>query len=251
MRVAAWLVVAALAGGGCFTRHDAPGTLPNEALTVVRLDVAPVKSETVDDAGEAITGEGTLTTVRWSGGAFSSFSRFGTISGITGSLAMGWLGGDAASRSETGEAKRFYADIELGGMIMPLYTGGKRAVASLAGDFGIGISRDDRYGYAGGRAALGSFTRTLGVDLLYRRRFGETTGNPGAHEDRFGAVISVRPGARRVVSLQLGVELVLGDQRILDGDGMEVADDELLLKGRYRMIAVTLGIGGGAPRQAR
>ena len=230
-----WLVIlvgAALAG--CVGSLHWPGTLAGAAQGSFQLDSGKVESKTVHADGTPDTRTGVLTSVRYAAGVAMAMSKYGTLSGIEMATAGGYLGGDAP--------KHAYLESEIGGMIQPLLVRAGPAVIGVLGDFGVGFTLDDRYTYAGTRLSVGPKGRTWGVDAAYRRRFGDTPGNEGAHEDRLTGGISFRPGKAKMRIVTLGLEYVRGDQRTLD-HGMEVARDDYLLRGRYTMMSVVLSIG--------
>lgn len=245
MRVA--LALTSILASGCFRSSDPPGTLPGEAIAAVQLDSTRLESTTVDTAGATVTRNGQLTTIRGAVGAFASVTRFGTMSGIEGSFALGNLSGDATQLEPMRESNSYYVDGELGGVIQPFYVAPKKVLIRLAGDFGIGFTRDDRYTYAGLRLGTGSRNRRFAIDASVRRHFGNVPGNDGAYEDRARAIVSIRPGKNKISVWQVGVELIRGDQRTLTSGGSEMGRDDYLLRGTYESIGLVLGYGGGAP----
>jgi hypothetical protein len=238
------LAVGAVAGAGCVeTARNVYGTLPGEAHGALSLTEASVKAKTVATDGSPSERTGLLTTVRYSVGAYFTFTRFGAMSGIEGTAALGWLTGDATRLDGTSEARNLYIDNEIGGAVQPFPI---LAAVRLTGDFGVGYTRDDRYTYAGGRLAIAPASRKIMLDLGIRRHFGDTPGNAGAHEDRFRAWISIRRKNRRS-TIHLGFDYIRGDQRTLV-NGMEMGADDYLLRGKYQMFAFTLGFGSAAAK---
>ncbi len=238
-------VVLALAAG-CVSDIHSPGTLPGEAQGAVALATGPVAADTVHADGTANQRAGMLTTVRYTLGVAIGMSRFGTMSGFEASLGTGWLTGDAAALEDGNPQKHFYVDSEFGGMIQPLALHLGPASARALVDFGVGTSIDDAYRYAGVRLGLGAYSRRWAADLGVRRRFGDTPGNDGAHEDHASATVTVRRAAQRR-TVHVGLEYVRGDQRTLAGTGREIAVDDYLLRGRYHVVSLVLGYGTADP----
>ncbi len=232
--------------GGCAHDIHTPGTLPGEAQGAVQLATGPLSAKTVHADGTVNQRGGVLTTVRYTLGIAIGMSRFGTMSGFESSVGAGWLVGDAARLEPDGAAKQFYVDSEFGGMLQPLALHLGSATARALVDFGVGTSIDDAYRYAGARLGVGAYSRRWALDLAVRRRFGDTPGNDGAHEDHASATVTFRR-ARQMRTVHVGVELVRGDQRTLDGGGREVAVDDYLLRGRYDGMFLTLGYGAADP----
>lgn len=242
-------LLALLASTGCLSalsKSDPPGTLPGEALFDLQVASDKVTTKTVDAANAPVERTGQLTTFRASLGGFAALSRFGTMSGIEGSFAMGWLNGEAAELDDMSDSRSLYIDGELGGVLQPFYFAPGGVLIRFLADFGLGFSRDDRYTYAGLRVGTGSVSRRFALDGSYRRHFGDTKGNEDAFEDRARVILSFRPGKENRAIWQVGIEYLRGDQRTLVM-GAEMADDDHLLRGQYHMVGLVLGFGGGIP----
>jgi hypothetical protein len=241
-------LLALLVAGCALPPSTPPGTFPGDANGAVTFHAATVESESVSTAGAPTTRTGQLFIVRAGGGQFVDLTRFGTLSGVELGFGIGGLRGDVTSIDDMAEtSKAFYFDAELGGVIQPLYTRVGSLRLALAGDFGLGFSVDDRYGYAGARVFTGAMSRKIAFDAGFRRRFGETPGNPDAHEDRARAILTIRYGKGRRRSFHAGVEVIRGDQRSLDSTGAERPRDDYLLRGRYEMASIVIGFGTAAP----
>jgi hypothetical protein len=236
-------LVAGVASAACSAAaHNVPGSLPGESHGAIGLTAAHVADDSVATDGTATSRTGTFTTFRYSAGALFTPTAFGTITGLEGTAALGWLAGDAAKVDDTHEGKSLYFETELGGVLQPFPF--SRVVRGTV-DYGIGYNVDDRYTYAGARLAIGPRSRTFLFDAGYRRHFGDTPGNPGAHEDRFRGWLTFRTRSKRTV-FQLGFDYVRGDQRTLDDTGGELPGDDYLFRGRYELFAITLGYGKAA-----
>lgn len=238
-------LAALVVAGGCAKELHAPGTLPGEAQGAVFVSTGPLSSHTVHEDGTDNVRDGVLTTVRYSAGVAIGMTRFGTLTGLEFSGGFGWISGDAASLEPDTEIYNAYADLEIGGIIQPIMWRLGPVNARALFDFGAGTSLDDRYLYAGARLGLGAHSRRWAVDLSARRRFGDTPGNRDAHDDRAGVFVTRRrSGGYRTV--HVGLELIRGDQRVLD-DGVERARDDYRLRGRYDAIMITIGYGAAEP----
>lgn len=228
-----------------YHKYNIPGTLPGEAHGVGELSVARVTATTVAPDGSGSERDGRLAILRYTGGMLIGVTRFGTAGGIDVSAGAGYLDGDAASVADDRDEKHIYLEGEVGGVMQPLRVTPGPVLLRLSADFGIGFTLDDRYTYAGGRFGIGSASGSFALDVTYRRRFGDVPGNPGAHEDRARALISLRPAQRKRRQYYAGVEWVRGDQRTLDAMGTEVSRDDYLLRGRYDMLVGVFAIGLG------
>ncbi|GEM_PF-4365173 len=239
VRLGAVLVIA-----GCSRSVYQPGTLAGEAQGALESQTSLVTSTTVHAAdGTENKRDGVLQTLRYSSGAYLGISRFGSMSGIEFTIAMGWLTGKAeALEDDAMEKNHFYIDNEYGGVIQPFSLSVAKIVFRLVGDFGVGWTRDDRYPYAGARFGFGSGTRRWAFDAQVRRRFGDVPGNEAAYEDHARAVITFRPGKENRTTVHVGVEYVRGDQRTIVG-GVEQGRNDYLLRGRYEMMSIVLAIG--------
>ncbi len=227
---------------GCFP-STVPGTLPGEAQGIMSIENGPAQADSVQADGSPSRRRGFLTRLAYHGGLMFGITRFGTMSGVEFGLGAGWLSGDAASLAPGAEENSVDINGELGGTLQPLSVASHGAVVRLAGDFGVGFDRDDRYTYAGAELGGGQASRRWALDLGYRRHFGDVPGNPGAHEDHLRATVSFRPAVDKPITLHLGLELIHGDQRTLDDRGMEVARDSYLFRGRYDLAMVVIGVG--------
>jgi hypothetical protein len=237
------IVLALLACAACSqAAHNVPGSLPGESHGAIGVTVAHVSADSVALDGTPTSRTGTLTALRYSIGGLFTPTMFGTISGLEATAAAGWLGGDAAQLDDDHDGRSLYFENELGGVLQPFPF--SRIVRATA-DFGIGYNLDDRYTYAGARLAIGPASRAVLLDTGYRRHFGDTPGNPGAHEDRFRGWLTLRTKSKRTV-FQLGFDYIRGDQRTLDATGMELPRDDYRFRGRYQMFAFTLGYGKAA-----
>lgn len=225
------LILVALAGCLDDFNHT-PGTLPGEMTGQLRADVAQTDAKTVGTEQK-----GMLYSLRYGMGAFAQLSRFGTLAGVDTSFALGWLDGD--------NAEHLYADMRAGGTLQPFYGTIGPVALRLGGDFGVGYDRDQPYSYAGGRLGIGARSRQWMLDASYVRRFFDAPGNDPAHEERYAAFLSYRPGKRHQTAVQIGFEYVRGDQRELDAGGNEVLHD-YMFPGRYDMISIMIGVGQGA-----
>jgi hypothetical protein len=249
------LVVTVCVLAGCIPDFKSPGTLPGEAQGVFESQTSAFTSKTVHNAdGSANERTGVLETMRYTLGTYWGMSRFGVMSGIEMSIAMGWLTGAAEGLEDDAmEKNHFYFDNEYGGVLQPLSLPlGKAAILRLAGDFGVGYTRDDRYPYAGARLGFGPTSRSWAFDASARRRFGDVPGNESAHEDHARATVSFRPGKKRQMIVHLGFEYVSGDQRTIISGGVEQGRNDYLFRGRYEMMSFVLGLGAAeAPENVR
>jgi hypothetical protein len=238
-----------VAFAGCIPVNT-PGTLPGEAQGSLESQTSSFTSTTVHNAdGSENKRDGVLQTIRYTGGLYMGITRWGALSGIEFSLAMGWLTGEAeALEDDAMEKNHFYIDNEYGGVIQPFSLSFSKLVVRVVGDFGVGWTRDDRYTYAGGRFGFGGGSRRWAFDAHARRRFGNVPGNEAAHEDHARAMISFRPGKENRTTISIGAEYVRGDQRTIVG-GMEQGRNDYLFRGRYEMMSIVLAIGAGARPQ--
>lgn len=226
----------------------APGTLAGEAQGAVESQTSSFTSTTVHNAdGSENKREGVLQTVRYTGGLYMGITRWGALSGIEFTAAMGWLTGKAeALEDDATEKNHFYIDNEIGGTVQPFSLSFAKLVFRVVGDFGLGWTRDDRYTYAGARFGFGGGSRRWAVDASARRRFGDVPGNEDAHEDHARAVITFRPGKENKTTISIGAEYVRGDQRTIV-NGMEQGRNDYLFRGRYEMMSIVLAIGSAPP----
>lgn len=232
---------------------QAPGTLAGEAQGAFESQTSAVTSTTVHNAdGTENQRTGVLQTVRYTGGLYMGITRWGALSGIELSAAMGWLTGKAeALEDDAMEKNHFYIDNDIGGAVQPFSLSVAKLVFRVVGDFGVGWTRDDRYTYAGARFGFGGGSRRWAIDAAARRRFGDVPGNEGAHEDHARAVITFRPGKENRTTISIGAEYVRGDQRTIVS-GAEQGRNDYLLRGRYEMMSLVLAIGRApAPKDVR
>lgn len=221
---------------------DETGSLVGSSFVRFGADLGSHSGEAFVDAAEGgtLAGDTELSgfygAARVTMGGLLRVTRFGTEVGLEGTCAMGYIGGGAITPKSGGI---FFFDLS-GGVVAALARLEMLGGFALKGFGGIGMDMDMHYLYAGGRLAFGETSDSLGLELGYTYRVGDSYGeNVQIADHRFAADVLIRDA-----NLTVGAALWLGSSHgDYTGTGIGRSENmqvDQLYKGDYTTIVVSV-----------